>query len=99
MTHEMLVGLHVTDNEKYAEYRRLMMPLLEQRGGGFRCDFIVSSVLSPEATRDINRVFVIFFGSREQKEGLFSDAEYLAIKEQYFKPSVAEITILSEYDL
>ncbi len=99
MTHEMLVGLHVTDDEKYAEYRRLMAPLLEQRSGGFRCDFIVSSVLRPEAAKDINRLFVIFFGSRVQKEELFSDENYLAIKEQYFKPSVAEITILSEYDL
>ena len=95
----MLVGLNVTDDKKYAEYRRLMMPLLEQRGGGVRFDFTVSRVLSPAAAKNINRVFVIFFSSRKQKEELFSDADYLAIKEQFFKSSVEEITILSEYDM
>jgi len=99
MPHEMLVGLQVTDDELYAEYRRLITPLLEQRGGGFRYDFTVSDVLSPAEAQNINRVFVIFFGSREQKDELFSDATYLAIKEQYFAPSVKEAVIISEYDV
>lgn len=98
MAYEMIVGLNVTDNEKYAEYRRLMTPLLEQHDGGFRYDFIVSDVLICEENKPINRVFAIFFGSRGQMEGFFSNTDYLAIKEQYFAPSVEDVVVLNEYE-
>ena len=42
---EMLVGLKVTNEEGYAEYRRAMKPLLFAAGGGFGCVFRVSEVL------------------------------------------------------
>ena len=42
---EMLVGLNVTDEARYAEYRRRITPLLESGGGSFGYDFRVSEVL------------------------------------------------------
>jgi len=99
MVLEMLVGLEVKDDKAYDEYRRLMTPLLKRYGGGFRYDFIVSSVLIPETIEYINRVFVIFFGSRDEKEGFFSHKEYLNIKKQYFDSSVGELIVLSEYEI
>lgn len=46
MVVELLVGLQVNNPELYAEYRRLMTPLLHQHQGDFGCDFIVQKVLS-----------------------------------------------------
>ena len=57
MSFEMIVGLFVTDQEKYAQYRAEMTPLLEAAGGGFRYDFEVSRTLKAEAGGEINRLF------------------------------------------
>lgn len=44
--HEILVGLHVTDESSYAKYRAAMTPLLEGVGGFFRCDFRVGEIVA-----------------------------------------------------
>lgn len=64
MTVELLVGLEVRNSELYAEYRRLMTPLLHQHQGDFGCDFIVQQSLKPADTA-INRVFTIYFASQQ----------------------------------
>ena len=49
MPFEMTVGLLVVDQEKYAQYRAEMTPLLEAAGGRFRYDFEVARTLKGEA--------------------------------------------------
>ncbi len=97
MSYEMMVGLEVKDDSKYGQYREAMKPLLEKAEGGFRYDFKVSEVLKNEEGRPINRVFAIFFGSKEQSKKFFSDPAYLKIKENFFEASVGATTIISEY--
>ena len=98
MSYEMMVGLQVKDDAVYADYRAAMKPLLEKAEGGFRYDFKVSEVLKNEEERPINRVFAIYFGSKEQSDGFFSDPEYLKIKQQFFEASVEATTIISAYE-
>ncbi|MBM9591810.1 DUF1330 domain-containing protein [Leptospira sp. 201903075] len=96
--YETIVGLQVKNEDLYTDYRKAMTPLLKQYGGGFRYDFRIKETLISENPKEINRVFLIFFPSKETKERFFADPEYLKIRETYFTPSVASTTIISEYD-
>ena len=97
MKFEMLVGLHVTDDEAYAAYRKAMMPILERYGGGFRYDFRVSETLKAEVDHEINRVFTIFFNDESSLDRFFSDPEYQAVKAKFFAKSVRATVIIAEY--
>ena len=94
----MLVGLYVTDDKKYQEYRENMKPILSEYGGGFNYDFKVSEVLLSESDNDINRVFIIHFPDRGTKDSFFSDTKYLEVKKQYYKGSVQNTTVLSSFE-
>ena len=98
MAFEMLVGLNVTDDVQYQEYRKSMMPILKAYGGGFGYDFKVSEVLLTQTDSKINRVFTIYFPDKESMEQFFSNADYLKIKKIYFENSVSDTTIISTYD-
>jgi uncharacterized protein (DUF1330 family) len=98
MTHELMVGLHVTDDQAYRNYREAMAPLLAAHGGGFRYDFTIAQVLKSASDHPINRVFAIYFESRARMESFFANPEYLAIKARYFAKSVAGTTIFGSYD-
>ena len=98
VSYEMIVGLQVKDDKLYSDYRHAMKPLLEKADGGFRYDFKVSEVLKNEEGRPINRVFAIYFGSKEQSERFFSDPGYLEIKKQFFEASVDHTNIISKYE-
>ena len=74
MSFEMTVGLLVIDHQKYAQYRAEIAPLLEKAGGRFLYDFEVWRTLRSEAPHEINRVFVLRFPDRAQKEQFFSNA-------------------------
>jgi uncharacterized protein (DUF1330 family) len=96
MAVELLVGLEVSNPELYAEYRRLMTPLLHQYQGDFGCDFVVQQSLKP-ADSSINRVFTIHFATQQLMDTFFSHPDYLAIRQQYFEPAVAASHILASY--
>lgn len=98
MSFEILVGLNVIDDAKYADYRAAMKPILSQYEGRFGYDFKVSEVLITEGAEDINRVFTINFSGEDKMKSFFSDSEYLKVKEQYFVKSVASTTIISSYE-
>jgi uncharacterized protein (DUF1330 family) len=98
MTHEMMVGLTVTDDEVYQQYRAAMAPLLAAHGGGFRYDFTIAKVLKSASEHPINRVFAIWFASKERKDTFFADPEYRSIKARFFERSVAGTTIFGAYD-
>jgi uncharacterized protein (DUF1330 family) len=97
MSYENLVGLDVTDEKGYDQYRRAMSPILGKFGGGFRYDFKISEILINETANKINRVFVIRFPDKAGKDAFFADPEYKAIRAKYFETSVAARTVISEY--
>lgn len=96
MAVELLVGLEVSNPQLYAEYRRLMTPLLHKHQGDFGCDFIVQQSLKP-AESAINRVFTIYFASQQLMDSFFNHPDYLAIRQQYFEPAVVASHILASY--
>lgn len=98
MSYEMMVGLYVKDDSKYSDYRDAMRPLLEKVDGGFRYDFKVSEVLQNVEGRPINRVFAIYFGSKDMSKSFFSNPEYKKIKAKFFEESVGATTIIAEYE-
>ncbi|MDB4976783.1 MAG: hypothetical protein JWN48_5124 [Myxococcaceae bacterium] len=99
--HVILVGLEVSDDERYAAYRAGITPLLEQRGGHFGHDFVVGRVLKTEGAGSaaLNRVFTMVFPSREERTAFFADPAYLSVRRELFEPSVKTVEFLAEYDL
>jgi uncharacterized protein (DUF1330 family) len=97
MSFEMTVGLLVADQEKYAQYRAEIAPLLEAAGGRFRYDFEVARTLKSEAGHNINRLFVIQFPDRASKERFFTDSQYIEIRARLFEKAVEGTAIIAEY--
>lgn len=98
MTYEMMVGLTVADDALYQQYREAMAPLLAAHGGGFRYDFTIGKVLKSQSEHPINRVFAIYFASKEHMDRFFANADYQAIKAKFFARSVAGTTIFGGYE-
>ena len=98
MVHELVVGLTVTDEAVYQQYRAAMTPLLTAHGGGFRFDFTIAKVLASPAEHTINRLFAIHFPDAQRTAAFFADDEYRAIRARFFEQSVAGTTILAAYD-
>ncbi|WP_343562707.1 DUF1330 domain-containing protein [Kiloniella sp. b19] len=97
MVFEILVGLNVINEERYAAYRAAMKPLLHEYGGDFGYDFRVSEVLRSETDTDINRVFTLHFPDEDAQKAFFSDSNYLAVKKEFFDSSVGAATRLAQY--
>lgn len=98
MSYEMLLGVQVTDEAVYAQYRAAMKPILAAHGGGFRHDFRVAEVLLPESDSNLNRVFTIYFSNEAAMEAFFADEQYIEVKERYFDASVRDIKVLAGYE-
>ncbi len=98
MVYERLVGLHVTNDEVYRDYREKMTPILVECGGGFGYDFKVSEVLKSQTDNEINRVFTIYFPDKEAMQQFFSAQSYRAIRAEFFDSSVASTTLIAEYN-
>ena len=96
--YELLVGLHVSDNDLYASYRAAMTPLLEAAGGSFRYDFTIGQTLKGATDPAINRLFVISFPDKAASDRLFADPDYLAVKREFFEASVGLVKIIAAYE-
>lgn len=99
MAYEMLVGLNVTDDVQYQEYRRAMTPILESYGGNFGYDFKIAVVLISQTDEPINRVFTIRFPNEEKKDRFFSDPAYTEVKSEYFQRAVESTNIIAAYEI
>ncbi len=97
MVYEMLVGLHVTNDKVYQDYREKMTPVLIECGGGIGYDFRIAEVLKSQTDNEINRVFTIYFPDKEAMQKFFSAESYRAIKAKFFESSVASTTVIAEY--
>jgi uncharacterized protein (DUF1330 family) len=98
MAYDRLVGMHVKDEKTYQRYREKMLPILHKFGGSFRHDFVVNKVMRSEAKHTITRVFLMTFAAKEDSVRFFADADYLKIREEFFKPAVGEYSTLAEYE-
>jgi uncharacterized protein (DUF1330 family) len=98
MAYETVVGLNVNNDEIYDQYRLSISPLLKKYEGGFRYDFKINETLIAEESKEINRLFLIFFKNKDLMNSFFSESEYLKIKEEFFTNSVSSIAIISEYE-
>ena len=98
MTHELLVGVEVVDDDLYARYREGIAPILAEHGGSFRHDFLVSRTLKSDVAHDINRVFTLRFPDVARKEAFFSDPRYLAVRTAYFPKAVKGVSFLAAYE-
>jgi uncharacterized protein (DUF1330 family) len=96
---EILIGLQVTDQDSYAEYRKHMTPLLEAHGGRFVLDVQVAEVLRAPEPKPINRLFTIRFPSLAQLDAFFANPEYLVVRKRYFEPAVGAIQRLGRYEV
>ncbi len=96
--YELLVGLHVSDNEIYASYRTAMTPLLESAGGSFRYDFMIEKTLKGVTDPAINRLFVISFPTKETSDTFFDEPAYAAVKSKFFESSVDLVKIIAAYE-
>lgn len=94
---EILIGLHVTDDSHYDQYRAGMIPILETYGGYFRYDFRVSEMLKGKADDPFNRVFVISFPDQASKEKFFADEAYKAVRAAHFDQSVRSVGQIAQY--
>ena len=97
MAYEILVGLHVLDENIYKAYRTAIGPLLTTYGASFGYDFKVSEVLRPDTDKEINRVFTLSFRDNNAMEAFFTDSEYLDIKQALFEKAVGKRTIIAGY--
>jgi uncharacterized protein (DUF1330 family) len=97
MSFENLVGLHVTDQSGYQQYRAKIMPILHSYGGDFRYDFKIADVLVNGSPHAINRVFVIGFTDQIAKEKFFADPAYLQIRKALFETSVDGVSVIAEF--
>lgn len=86
----------MTDPATYARYRAAMTPILHAYRGDFGCDFIVAEALRGVEDPKVNRVFTIGFPDQATKERFFADEKYLAVRAEFFAPSVASTQILAE---
>lgn len=94
---EILVGMHITDQDAYARYRAGMTPILESMGGCFRYDMRVSELLKGDADEPFNRVFILSFPDDATRDRFFTDPDYLRVREAHFTGAVGSFRILATY--
>ena len=98
MTYTRVMGIYVTNEEEYANYRKGMLPILQSYGGSFGYDFKVSEVMKSKEDAPINRVFTIEFPSQETMEKFFSDPNYLVVKKAHLDVSISSRIVIAMFE-
>ena len=98
MTYTRVMGICVTNEEEYSNYRKGMLPILQSYGGSFGYDFKVSEVLKSKTDEPINRVFTIEFPNEEVMEKFFSDPNYLVVKKAHLDISISSRTVIGMFE-
>ena len=97
MPFDLTAVLLVVDQDKYAQYRSEIAPLLKAMGGAFRYDFEIARTLKSDASHEINRVFILRFADRGAKERFFTLPQYLEIRARLFETAVRRMTTIAEH--
>ena len=98
MAFEILMGIHVTDDNEFQKYRDGMEPILNSVGGSVGYDFRISEVLLSKTDDEINRVFTMEFPSEKVMNDFLSRPEYLKVKSTYLDRSVKTRTTIAMYE-
>jgi uncharacterized protein (DUF1330 family) len=93
-----VMGICVTDEEEYSNYRKGILPILQSYGGSFGYDFKVSEVIQTKEVAPINRVFTIEFPSQEVMEKFFNDPDYLVVKKTHLDISISSRTVIAMFE-
>lgn len=99
MAVERLIGVQVSSEHGYEEYRRQISPLLAAAGGRFTVDVRVSEVLTAPDDARFNRLFVLRFPNDEAMRNFFESEAYRAVRDAHFVSSVSSTTSLATYQL
>lgn len=99
VAHELLVAMHVVDDDGYQAYRDAMKPILAAHGGGFGFDFDTTAERTGALSHPVTRVFGIHFPSPDARDQFFGDPAYAAVKAAHYERSVDAFTVLAEYDV
>jgi len=94
---ELLVGLHITDDESYDKYRDGTTQLLKEHGGYFRYDYTITEMLQGGAEHPHNRVFVLSFPDESTKNRFFANETYQEVRARYFDPAVQSVTQIAAF--
>lgn len=94
---QIQVALRVKDEEKYGEYRKAVLPILERHGGEVLHDFRIAEIISSDVDAKVNRLSVIRFPDDAAKVAFFDDADYVAAKSQHFDDAVESSAIIASY--
>ena len=98
MTYTRVMGICVTNEEEYSNYRKGMLPILQSYGGSFGYDFKVIEVLKSKTDELINRVFTIEVPSQEVMEKFFTDPNYLVVKKAHLDISISSRTVIGMFE-
>lgn len=98
MTYTRVMGICVTNEEEYSNYRKGMLPILQSYGGSFGYDLKVSEVLQAKTNDPINRAFTIEFPSQDVMEKFFSDPNYLVVKKAHLDISISSRTVIAMFE-
>jgi len=96
--HEILIGLHVSNDDRYNQYRAGMTPILTEHGGFFRYDFRVNEQLKGDEDPSINRVFILSFPDEETKTRFFENETYKAVRSDHFDSSVELVSSIATFN-
>lgn len=95
---DTFVGLHVTDDASYREYRDGVKPLLEAHGGTLHDDCRIEE--SRRAVEHpMNRLFIISFPDANAKRAFFENESFRQMHARYFDPERQGITTVAHYEM
>lgn len=99
MTIHRFIGIQVHNDALYQSYREHMIPIMKTYGGRFVVDVDVKQVRSAPNGAQFNRLFTIEFPDQEALTAFFNDDDYIAVRKEYFEPSVSNVSSLATYFL
>lgn len=93
------MALHVLSEQRYAEYRTAVAPILARYGGKVVHDFRVAETLLSEADVEVNRLSTIRFPDETAREAFFRDPDYQIAREEHFEKAVKGSASIAAYAL
>ena len=98
MSKTVVLGLSVTNQEMYQEYREKLDPVLKEVGAKVILDVEVGNVRINPTETNFNRLIFIKFNNAESMKLLNEHPTYLSLKNSLFVPSVKQTVPLAKFD-
>ena len=88
----VIVELDITDPEKFAEYRKLVPPIIEQYGGTYIVRGGDTEVL--EGDWNPKRIVVLKFESVQRAKEFMDSKEYAPVKQMRFESAKSNVLVV-----